>query len=157
MCNFIQRLIFRDTRTANQQATDGHLGISPFKLRCMSNGELAQWHANHQNEPSKRILAEQEWQNRRLSKQIHTSYFVAIIGVIGSLAGVVLGWHLRSSNNADIAQSKYPERTEWSQQQKSSVEEVHQETTPSLSVQQPNPRENSARTKKQQINKTINP
>jgi len=150
MRNLICRILCRDTRTDNQAATDGHIGITDSELSAKSKGELALWQANHKNEPSKAILAEQEWQNRRLAKQVRASFFVALIG----LAGVALGWYLRSIEIAPRPINQIQGKAESGQEHKQSdaVPKANPFLTP-----QPRPREGSANAEKQQTNGTAKP
>ncbi len=155
MRNLICRFLCRDTRTANQAATDGHIGITDAELSAKSKGELALWQSNHQNEPSKVILAEQEWQNRRLSRQIRTTYFVAFIG----LAGVALGWYLRSLEIPPLPINKIQGKAEGHEERKQPNAVQNNTGTGKVPshIPQPRPREDSAKTEKQQPNGTTKP
>ena len=70
------------------------------KVSCMSDEDLASWQAGHKQGSADYILADQEWQSRRIAKQIRAVRWAAIIGIVGAIAsavvGVFLGWYLRS-------------------------------------------------------------
>lgn len=160
MFDFMLNLLCRDTRTANQQATDGHIGITDAELSGMSNGELALWQSNHPNEPSKLILAEQEWQNRRLARQIKAGYKVSLIGIVGTLvgtlAGVGLGWYLSEppkfapSHDQAIGERDGGRNQLKNQTKTESIPSLI--TTTQTPIPQPTPHKDSANAKQKQPN-----
>jgi len=74
--------------------------IERGKVSCMSDENLASWQASHQQNSADYILAEQEWQNRRIARQVRQLRWNAIIGIfaaiVSTVIGVLLGWYLRS-------------------------------------------------------------
>lgn len=74
------------------------LGIDYHKLEKMPGHQLARWQSKFAPGTPQYILATEEWQNRRLAKQIKSAYYVAGISIIGTLAGVALGWYLAPSH-----------------------------------------------------------
>lgn len=63
-------------------------------LPAMSEKKLAEWHSRQEPNSRGAVLAEHEWQRRLTERQIRASRWLAIIGILASLAGVVLGWWL---------------------------------------------------------------
>lgn len=72
------------------------LGATRRTLAEMRDEDLASWQSGQRVGSAQFILADQEWQSRRLSRQISAAYWVSIIGVLGTILGVALGWYLRS-------------------------------------------------------------
>jgi hypothetical protein len=96
---------------------DGFVGISREDLQAMPDSELAQWQSDLQPDEPKYVLADREWQRRMITHQLQEQYnldaklgkaaethaeklqrnnrwwsiAVAVIGVIGTLAGTVIG------------------------------------------------------------------
>lgn len=68
------------------------LGIDCRKLAKMRDDALASWQSQYVPGSPQYILADQEWQNRRLARQLRAVYVAAFLGLLG----VVLGWYLRS-------------------------------------------------------------
>lgn len=66
------------------------------ELSSMTDGELALWHAGQKAGSAESILADHEWQSRLLAKQNRAIYGAAVVGIIGVVVGVVLGWYLTS-------------------------------------------------------------
>lgn len=89
-----------DDRKAMTEMTKGYIGVSAQELSLKSDEELALWQSNHKDETALQILAEQEWQRRKLPKQkpsfwLHplTRTILYIIGVVVAAAIVfVLGF-----------------------------------------------------------------
>lgn len=74
------------------------LGVTRAELSGMTDGELALWHAGQKLASAEFILADHEWRSRLLAKQNRAIYGAAVVGVIGGLVGVVLGWYLASGS-----------------------------------------------------------
>lgn len=77
-------------------ADSASLKVTRAHLSQMRDGELALWHAKQTPSSAEFILADHEWRSRLLAKQNRAIYGAAIIGTVGGLVGVVLGWYLRS-------------------------------------------------------------
>lgn len=80
-------------------------------LENMTDEQLANWQGGWQANTPKYILAEKEWERRMIShefslqKQLAAanqrwSIIAAIIGVVGTLAGAVLGGYLSQKDNS---------------------------------------------------------
>ena len=65
-------------------------------LAAMSEKKLAEWHSLQEPNSRGAVLAEHEWQRRLTERHIRASRWLAVIGIVASLAGVVLGWWLSS-------------------------------------------------------------
>ena len=65
------------------------------KLSRMTDGELALWHAEQKSASAESILADHEWRSRLLAKQIRAAHIAAVIGIVGVVVGVLLGWYLK--------------------------------------------------------------
>lgn len=63
-------------------------------LLNMPDSELALWQSEYSPEAPHYILAEFEWQRRLNHEQIKVTKFSAWLGLIGALAGVILGFTL---------------------------------------------------------------
>ena len=72
------------------------LGVTRKELSLMRDEPLASWQESQKTGSAQYILADQEWQSRRLGRQIRAMYGVAIVGIAGVVLGVILGWYLRS-------------------------------------------------------------
>jgi hypothetical protein len=96
---------------------DGFVGVSRKELEVMSGSELAQWQSTLKLGEPKHVLAEREWQRRMIAHQLQEQYNLdaklakaaedhavkiarnnrwwsiatAVIGVLGTLAGAVIG------------------------------------------------------------------
>lgn len=91
---------------------EGFVGISLHQLSRKPDADLAIWQSEWKPGTANHILAEQEWQRRITVRQLHEQFrleeriangnrwwsiVAAVIGVIGTLAGVGLGKWLDSS------------------------------------------------------------
>lgn len=74
------------------------LRVTRSKLSSMTDGELALWHAEQKPGSAEFILADHEWRSRLLTKQNRAIYGAAVIGIVGVVVGVVLGWYLTSGS-----------------------------------------------------------
>lgn len=70
------------------------LRVTRAELSGMADGDLALWHAGQEPGSAEFILADHEWRSRLLAKQNRAVYGSAVIGIIGVVIGVVLGWYL---------------------------------------------------------------
>lgn len=72
------------------------LRVTRAALSGMRDGELALWQAQQKPGSAESILADHEWRSRLLAQQNRAIYGAAILGIVGVLVGVLLGWYLRS-------------------------------------------------------------
>ena len=95
---------------------EGFVGVSRSELEEMPDVELAQWQAGWKAGTEKHILAEKEWTRRLTMRELREQFKLeeqvarvnrwwsvgaAFIGVVGTLAGAVLGaWWQASSSSA---------------------------------------------------------
>jgi len=70
----------------------GQLG--PKDLAKLSDKELALFQSNYPNDSPQNVLANHEWQRRLIAEQAKTSRLVALVGIIGTLIGVLAGHFL---------------------------------------------------------------
>ena len=63
-------------------------------LLNMPDSELALWQSEYSPGDPHYILAEFEWQRRLNHKQVKATKYAACLGLIGGLAGVILGYAL---------------------------------------------------------------
>ena len=67
-------------------------------LAQMTDKDLAAWHAEQSPDSPQFIFATHEWNRRLLATELRTVRFAAfsaaLIGVLGTLGGAVLGWVL---------------------------------------------------------------
>jgi hypothetical protein len=116
-------------QTEDAAFSEGFVGVSLSKLARMPDAELATWQSGWKPGTDKYILAEKEWQRRialrelreqfKLEERLATSnrwwaMAAAVIGVIGTLAGVGLGKWLDSPTQGTsvIPQAQLPSQTE---------------------------------------------
>jgi hypothetical protein len=77
-------------------------GILATELAAMTDDELASWQAGWRAETANHILAEKEWQRRKLTHEFGLNRqlaeyaakwqrFSAYVGVVGTLVGAILG------------------------------------------------------------------
>lgn len=57
----------------------------------MSDKDLAAWQSKYEPTTAQWIFAEHEWQNRLLARQVNNSRWLALVALLGSLGGVVIG------------------------------------------------------------------
>lgn len=72
------------------------LRVTSAQLSAMTDGELALWNARQEPGSPEFILADHEWRSPLLARQNRAIYGAAILGIVGVLVGVLLGWYLRS-------------------------------------------------------------
>lgn len=70
--------------------------LDESSLFCKSDKELAMFQAGNPPESPQYALALHEWNRRLVTRQVRATRFAAIIGVIGIIIGVILGWLLAS-------------------------------------------------------------
>ena len=75
-----------------------NLRVTRAKLSGMQDGNLALWQAEHKLGSAEYILAEHEWKRRQIVQQNRAIYGAAVLGIIGVVVGVILGWYLGSSD-----------------------------------------------------------
>jgi hypothetical protein len=68
------------------------------KLSSMTDGELALWHAEQKPGSAEFVLTDHEWRSRLLVKQNRATYGAAVVGIVGVVVGVFLGWYLTLGN-----------------------------------------------------------
>jgi hypothetical protein len=76
-----------------EQAFDeAAFGASREGLSRMSDIQLASWQSGYKPGTAQYIVADHEWQSRRIARQVRGAYISAAVGLVG----VVVGWALRS-------------------------------------------------------------
>jgi len=106
-------------QTEQAAFAEGYAGVSLGELARMPDAELATWQSGWRPGTDKHILAEKEWQRRTAQRELREQFKleerlananrwwamgVAVIGVIGTLAGVWLGKYLELSGQQVTAQ-----------------------------------------------------
>jgi len=74
------------------------LRVTRAELSRMPDGNLALWQAEHKLGSAEFILADHEWKIRRIVQQTRAIYGAAVLGIVGVVVGVILGWYLGSSD-----------------------------------------------------------
>lgn len=74
------------------------LRVARAELSHMKDGDLALWHAAQKPGSAEFFLADYEWRSRLLAQQNRAVYGAAVVGVVGVVVGVVLGWYLASGS-----------------------------------------------------------
>lgn len=87
-----------DKEYAEAFADMASLRVTRAELSRMKDGELALWHAGQKLGSAEFILADHEWRSRLLAKQNRAIYGAAVVGIVGVVVGVVLGWYLTSGS-----------------------------------------------------------
>jgi hypothetical protein len=82
----------RAEREFNEGFDNAVFGASRKEIARMTDMQLASRQARYEAGSAQQILAEHEWQSRRVAKQLRGAYIAALLGLVG----VVLGWALRS-------------------------------------------------------------
>lgn len=65
-------------------------------LDSMTDKALAQWQSKQRPGSREAILGDQQWKIRLLNQQLRTARWLGAIGCVSGLAGVVLGYYLRT-------------------------------------------------------------
>ena len=65
--------------------------ITSKSLSKMSDSDLAFWQSGFEHQDPRYRMAEHEWQRRLIAAQVNSSRFAALLGVIGTLIGAVVG------------------------------------------------------------------
>jgi hypothetical protein len=60
-------------------------------LSKMSDNELAIWQSQYPSDSPHFLLSEHEWQRRLTIEQVKASRFAALIGLLGTVVGTVVG------------------------------------------------------------------
>lgn len=68
-----------------------YAAIDQEVIRKMDNKDFAKWQADHSDSLHHQLFANQEWSCRILERQLRSQRWLAILGVVGTLAGVALG------------------------------------------------------------------
>jgi len=68
--------------------------ISNKSLSKMSDADLAFWQSSFDFQDPRYRMAEHEWQRRLIVSQLKSTRFAALLGVLGTLLGVVLGKYI---------------------------------------------------------------
>ena len=71
-----------------------YAAIDQEAIRKMDNKDFAKWQADRSDSLHHQLFANQEWSQRLLEKQLRSQRWLAILGVVGTLAGVALGFFL---------------------------------------------------------------
>lgn len=66
-------------------------GIDELYVSKLSNKDLALWQSSYSANSPQHIAASHEWQRRLIVEQVRSSRYLTLIGVLGSLLGVVVG------------------------------------------------------------------
>ena len=75
-----------------------NLCVTQAELSRMKDGDLALWQAEQKLGSAEVILADHEWRSRLLARQNRAIYGAAVVGIVGVVVGVVLGWYLTSGS-----------------------------------------------------------
>ena len=94
----LQQLEKEESEAAQvRQHREDFKSLDRRKIARLEDKLLAEWQSGFkQDEPEWRI-AEHEWQRRLTARQIRSAYIVAVVGIIGTLSGVFLGYYLLHS------------------------------------------------------------
>jgi hypothetical protein len=89
----VKRLI-REERT-QQRWRVGFSNMDSRTLADIPDDYLANLQAGTRPETAPYIRAQQEWQRRLIVRQVRAALWASVIGVIGVILGVILGWLLK--------------------------------------------------------------